>query len=477
MSGVRGLAGSELGADTVMRYCASFAAATGDSPCAVARDTRPSGAALYDAAAAALLASGADVRGLGVAPTPVAFYEARRAGRGVVVTASHNPLEWNGLKFAVGGRGASAAEMSEIAAGANASGGGRRGGAKGAAAEAEGRPPPPAAGSLLEAESDYAEAALEAILRSAGGSAGGRSGGSSPPGGAVVVDAGGGAAADVAPGILRRIGCDTHAINTAPGESDRGPDPTAGSLPALEAACAAGNRTGFAFDLDGDRVVVVVPGGPGGGRPRPLSPDATLCLGIAAALEAGCRRFVLSIDTTAAAESLVLGAGGRVWRSRVGEANVVAEMDARGAEAGGEGSSAGFILRSFNGCRDGLLAAGLIAASAGAGGGEAVAEAASRMMSGHAQARTRVPADSALHARTLELADARIGGRFSESVAIDGVKWIGDGHWVMARGSNTEDAVRVSAEARDMEGARALLREAAGAVEESYEAARRGGDR
>lgn len=469
MSGVRGLAGPEIGADTVMRYCASFASATGDAPCALARDTRPSGAALYDAASAAVLASGSDVVGLGVAPTPVAFYEARRAGRGVVVTASHNPLEWNGLKFAVGGRGASAAEMSEIAAGANARGGdGKEAGGKGGAAEAA--QPPPAFGALRETESDYAEAALKAIRRSAGGRGEG-------PVGAAVVDAGGGAAAGVAPDILRRIGCDVQVVNAAPGESDRGPDPTAERLPALEAACSAGNRTGFAFDLDGDRVVVVVPGEEDGGRPRALSPDATLCLGVAAALEAGCRRFVLSIDTTGAAESLVLGAGGRVWRSKVGEANVVAEMDARGAEAGGEGSSAGFILRSFNGCRDGMLAAGLIAAAAGAGGGSAVARAASRIMSGHAQARAKVPADSALHARILELADARIGGRFSESVAIDGVKWIGEGSWVMARGSNTEDAVRVSAEARDAEGARALLREASEAVAASYEVARRGGDR
>lgn len=464
MSGVRGIAGSEIGADTVMRYCSAFAASTkGGGACAVARDTRPSGAALYDAAVSALLASGADVRGLGVAPTPVAFYEARKAGRGVVVTASHNPLEWNGLKFAVGGRGAGASEMAEIAGGANARGWRGVGGAGGA--EASG--PPPAIGALEEAKSDYTEAALEVVRRAAGGGGGG-----GPP--RVAVDAGGGAAAGVAPDLLGRIGCEVEAVNAEPGRSDRGPDPTSERLASLEAACASGGRAGFAFDLDGDRVVVVAPGS-GGGRPRALSPDATLCLGVKAALEAGCRRFVLSIDTSGAAEALVRDAGGRVWRSRVGEANVVAEMDARGAEAGGEGSSAGFILRSFNGCRDGLLAAGMIAASIG--GGEAVAEAASGAMAGYSQARTKVPADSALHARTLELADERIGGRFSESVSIDGVKWIGEGHWVLARGSNTEDAVRVSAEARGEEEAGALLRGAAEAVAESYEIARRGGDR
>lgn len=466
VSGVRGIAGPEISAGAAMRYCASFAAATGGGggACVVARDTRPSGPALYDAAVAALLASGADVRGLGVAPTPVAFYEARKAGRGVVVTASHNPLEWNGLKFAVGGRGASAAEMSEIASGANASGGG------GGAGGEMGAGTPPPIGALLaeDAESDYAEAAAEVVRRAAGpgGPRGGRP--------RVVVDAGGGAAAGTAPGLLGRTGCDVESINSEPGKSDRGPDPTAGRLGSLEAACASGDRVGFAFDLDGDRVVVVAPGG-GGGAPRALSPDATLCLGVAAALEAGCRRFVLSIDTTAAAERLVASAGGRVWRSRVGEANVVAEMDVRGAEAGGEGSSAGFILRSFNGCRDGMLAAGLIAASAG--DGAAVGEAAERAMAGYAQARTKVPADSALHARALEIAGERMRGRFSETVRLDGVKWIGEGHWVLARGSNTEDAVRVSAEARSGEEARALLREAAGAIEESYEIARRGGDR
>lgn len=473
MSGIRGLAGTELGADAVMRYCAAFAGVAECGKCVVARDTRPSGAALYDAAAAAIMASGADVADLGVAPTPVAFYESRKAGGGgVVVTASHNPVEWNGLKFVVGGRGATAAEMDAIA--------------KAAAAEAAADGAPVGAGqggrigSASPAGTDYVEAAMDAIRGASGASGGGGWGGREGAAARVVVDAGGGAAAKVAPALLEGVGCSVEVINADLEGSSRGPDPTVGRLAELEAACAGG-RTGFAFDLDGDRMVVVAPGG-AGGRARALSPDATLCLGVAAALEAGCRRFVLSIDTSAAAESIIQEAGGRTWRSRVGEANVVAEMDARGAEAGGEGSSAGFILRSFNGCRDGILTAGMIAAAGGAGadggaGGSAVARAAAEAMSRHSQARAKVPADSSLHARALEIADARMRGRFSEVLYTDGVRWADEGRWILARGSNTEDAIRVSAEAGSPEEAARLLREATEAVAEACRDAGRGGVR
>lgn len=475
MSGIRGLAGTELGADAVMRYCAAFAGVAECGKCVVARDTRPSGAALYDAAAAAIMASGADVADLGVAPTPVAFYESRKAGGGgVVVTASHNPVEWNGLKFVVGGRGATAAEMDAIAKAAAAE----------AAAAADGAPVGAGRGgrigSASPAGTDYVKAAMDAIRGASGASGGGGGGGRGGAAARVVVDAGGGAAARVAPALLEGVGCSVEVINADLEGSSRGPDPTVGRLAELEAACAGG-RTGFAFDLDGDRMVVVAPGG-AGGRARALSPDATLCLGVAAALEAGCRRFVLSIDTSAAAESIIQEAGGRTWRSRVGEANVVAEMDARGAEAGGEGSSAGFILRSFNGCRDGILTAGMIAAAGGAGadggvGGSAVARAAAEAMSRHSQARAKVPADSSLHARALEIADARMRGRFSEVLYTDGVRWAGEGRWILARGSNTEDAIRVSAEAGSPEEAARLLREATEAVAEACRDAGRGGVR
>ena len=72
----------------------------------LARDTRPSGRIIAQAVSATLMEQGIDVYDIGVAPTPMAFREARKKYEaGLIVTASHNPLEWNGLKFIVEGRG------------------------------------------------------------------------------------------------------------------------------------------------------------------------------------------------------------------------------------------------------------------------------------------------------------------------------------------------------------------------------------
>ena len=68
-------------------------------------DTRPSGHIIVETVKAKLMESGIDVYDLGVAPTPVVFRESRKYGAGIIVTSSHNPIEWNGLKMIIGGRG------------------------------------------------------------------------------------------------------------------------------------------------------------------------------------------------------------------------------------------------------------------------------------------------------------------------------------------------------------------------------------
>ena len=111
---------------------------------------------------------------------------------------------------------------------------------------------------------------------------------------------------------------------------------------------------GFAYDLDSDRVVIVKDG-------KKKSPDITVALGVIKSMELGYKKFVLSIDSSVGIEKYIVKNGGKVWRSKVGEANVIKTMMEKEADAGGEGSSGGFILPEFNFCRDGLLASGLIA--------------------------------------------------------------------------------------------------------------------
>ena len=78
-------------------------------------------------------------------------------------------------------------------------------------------------------------------------------------------------------------------------------------------------------------------------------------------MQLGYKKFVLSVDSSIGIEKYIIGHGGQVWRSKVGEANVMEQILANNADAGGEGSSGGFILPKFTMCRDGILTSGLIA--------------------------------------------------------------------------------------------------------------------
>ena len=291
ISGIRGIVGDDLSVADVMEFCSNFCM-LGNSKCVIARDTRPSGAMLKEAACAAMLQNGTDVMDLGIAPTPVVFWEARRCGAGVIVTSSHNPLEWNGLKFIVKGRGINSEQLRVVDTKQNMS--------------------KVKHGSEFPLDSLYVDNAAKTIASRCENE--------------VVVDIGGGAAVGTAPELLKKLGCTVHTINENPSNTGRGPDPTVDPLTQLVDASSK-HGLGFAFDLDGDRMVLVVDG-------KKQSPDATLALGVAKALDLGIKKFTLSIDTSIAVEKIILKGGGELTRSRVGEANVVEEMHRTGARAG-----------------------------------------------------------------------------------------------------------------------------------------------
>ncbi len=118
ISGVRGIVGSDLTAAIVAHYAAAFGRmVTTDKRRAIvlARDSRESGPEFAAAARAALIAAGVDVVDGGMIPTPTAqlAVEHHRAAGGIIITASHNPIEWNALKFVGPDAATSPARMSQ----------------------------------------------------------------------------------------------------------------------------------------------------------------------------------------------------------------------------------------------------------------------------------------------------------------------------------------------------------------------------
>ena len=114
ISGLRGIFGNDLEPKDVLRFTTNFSSLIKSGKCVIGRDTRLSGEIIMNYVAAALMQSGIQVYNLGIVPTPVVFKEARKYGSGIIITSSHNPLEWNGLKFILEGRGINEKELEVI---------------------------------------------------------------------------------------------------------------------------------------------------------------------------------------------------------------------------------------------------------------------------------------------------------------------------------------------------------------------------
>jgi len=425
ISGIRGIFGSDLTLSDVLRFCSNFAPLIKSKKCIVGNDTRPSSGIVRETAIAALMTHGIDVYNLGTVPTPVVFREARRYGTGLIITSSHNPMEWNGLKFIIEGRGPNEKEFKEILR------------------------EKPQTKSRIGTEkittSDYVNQAAKII-------------GKIKSRRKIVIDVGGGAAVNAAPQLLKKIGCQVRIINQR--SSDRGTDPTSDKLSRLTSLSKKAD-IGFAFDVDGDRLVIVKDG-------KKQSPDTTLALGVSKALDLGYKRFCLSIDTSIAVEKYITSRGGTVIRSKVGEANVIDMMLKKKCQSGGEGSSGGFILPEFNMCRDGILTSGLVAAMDGKKVDEII-----EFVSGYDQLRTKVDIESRLHDKVLAKLRKKLEGRFGEIITIDGIKVVIDENtWALIRKSNTEDIIRISVESNDVKKAKSVQKQLMSLVKESHAQAR-----
>jgi phosphomannomutase len=425
ISGIRGIFGEDLNLKDVLEFCNNFSTLIKSKKCVIGKDTRPSGQMVKDTASAALLKNGIDVFNLQTVPTPVVFREARKYGAGLVISSSHNPLEWNGMKFIIEGRGINEQELPQIINHQDI------------------------LKTEIGVETDLSTSYIEDAKKIIGNIE------NSPE---IVVDIGGGAAKGFAPELLREVGCNVQILNENLSGCTRGPDPTSDNLSDLISSSDK-KDIGFAFDLDGDRLVVVRKG-------KKQTPDVTLGLGVAKSLELGYKNFVLSIDTSISVEKFIKEKGGTVERSKVGEANVIDLMLKNNAQAGGEGSSGGFILPEFNYCREGILTSGLIASMLGTSEFNEILN----YMESYHQIRDKTKINSDFHDKVIEEVKLKFSKEYSEIISLDGIKGIiDDDSWVLIRKSNTEDIIRISAESNNEEKCKKIVKDTMELVNQSYE--------
>jgi phosphoglucosamine mutase len=398
--GVRGVVGEDLTVELVERLGKAATLWSGRGRVFVGRDTRGSGEELEEAFARGVVAAGGNAVLAGVLPTPAVALLALDLG--VVITASHNPPEYNGVKFfdADGQKLTDAAEEEiEALLGAEAPGGGR---------------------------SDPVDVATESYLEHVVERFGSELGGLR-----IVVDCANGAYSGTAPKAFSRLGADVTAIACEPDGVNINVGCGATDLALLSATVRErGADLGVAFDGDGDRMLAVDAVG------ETVDGDQILAV---LALHLGVDLVAVTQMTNLGFHRLMEERGVRVVTTAVGDRYVLEALRAEDGILGGEQSGHVICLRDHV-TGDGLAGALLLCAALD---GRTLAEAAA-VMTKYPQAKENVP----VRVRSLpaELADA-----------VDQVNAELDGTGrVLVRPSGTEPVVRVLAEAPDEAAARRL---------------------
>jgi phosphomannomutase len=416
VSGLRGKVDEDLTEEVIFKYARSFGKYLKSGRVVIGRDTRQSGKEFRKAVIRGLNSTGRFVIDLGIVPTPTVLFMVRRlkAKGGIIITASHNPIQWNALKF-VSSRGIFLTETAF-----------KRFSKKivddqGANRRKKERAKIYTAG--LNEHVDKIVSTLKPVQTSF----------------RVGVDAGNGAGSIGLPELLEKMGCKVFRLNCRFAPSfPRRPEPTRENIGALcrfVKSCKL--DIGFACDPDCDRLSIVDENG------KAIGEENTLVLATDYILSKKQGKVVTNLSTTGLMDYVSQKHNVRLYRTKVGEANVVSKMKSSAAVIGGEGNG-GVVYPKINFTRDAMVGAGLIVKLL-AQRGETVSEIMADYPKYFLLKRKLRISREEFDEKKETIIDA-FRGKLDFT---DGLKIIGDNYWLHIRPSQTEHLVRVIGESND----------------------------
>jgi phosphomannomutase len=432
ISGIRGVVGESLTPDVILKYSSAFGMLCKSGKVVLGRDTRASGEMVRSAVVSGLLSTGCEVVDLGVCATPTVeiAVEGLRASGGVIITASHNPIQWNALKF-VGADGIFLSEregrrLTELIENDKIKHGGW---------DKLGK---------VKLDDSWTEKHVRRVLglshinvqkikkrrfR-------------------VVLDCVNGAGCVISPHLLRALGCKVTELNCKPdGNFAHDPEPVPRNLTSLcQAVIKHKADLGFANDPDVDRLAIVSE------RGVALGEEATLALTTKFVLSRRPNsKVVANISTSRMIDDIAAEYDSTVYRTKVGEAHVARQLRKVRGVIGGEGNG-GVILPELHYGRDALVGMALIL--------QFLAESEKPISQLFSELpRYFMVKRKARLTRNFERNLVRLKKGFSRGRInpLDGIRIDFEDSWLHIRKSNTEPLVRVIAEARSEREASRLI--------------------
>ena len=417
-SGLRGIAKDHFTPELIDKYISAFITTQNIKSCVIGRDGRLSGKQISQWVIDSFHKNGINVENCGLATTPTmqVMTENKNYDGGIVITASHNPSEYNGLKFLqTDGRFLSPEQCEELFK----------------AVDQDVSIDPVDSLGLV---SDYPKANEEHIdkvlaakcidtdnIRKKKFK--------------VVIDCVNGAGSFILPMLCEQLGCEVVTMNcSGNGNFTRVPEPLAENLNELEQKVInVGADVGFATDPDGDRLSIVSNNG------NAIGEEYTLVLAVKNYLNYQKSMVVTNLSTSMMIESIA----NETIRTRIGEAHVVQKMNELNIPIGGEGNG-GVILEEVHLGRDSLVAISMVL-SLLSSSGKSINDEISNIPQ-YLMIKDKIHIDDKIDFDSLEtIFDC------NEINKIDGIKFIWPNKWIHIRKSNTEPIIRIFAEAKTHE--------------------------